>query len=243
MATAAAAAAEEPTVAMEEGLRKEGERVDEPDEAMEQIPEEREEAGEPAEAMEQVEEEERAAELAEPMEQVEEEREEAGEPAEAMEQVEEEQEEAEDPAEPMEQVGEEREEAEAEAEEGALLRPVLPVGRVKRIMRVDRDIKKVTNEAALLIAAATELFLGSLAAGAHTAAARRGRRAVRAAHVRAAARAHRPTADFLLDCLPAEEEAPRARPVAGSGGGGGGREAKPLPRGTRRIDAFFQKVT
>ncbi|CAL4965683.1 unnamed protein product [Urochloa decumbens] len=237
----ATAAAEEPTVAMEEGLRKEGERVDEPGEAMEQIPEEREEAGEPAEAMEQVEEEERAAELAEPMEQVGEEREEAGEPAEAMEQVEEEQEEAEDPAEPMEQVGEEREEA--EAEEGASLRPVLPVGRVKRIMRVDRDIKKVTNEAALLIAAATELFLGSLAAGAHAAAARRGRRAVRAAHVRAAARAHRPTADFLLDCLPAEEEAPRARPVAGSGGGGGGREAKPLPRGTRRIDAFFQKVT
>jgi DNA-directed RNA polymerase I subunit RPA43 len=65
-------------------------------------------------------------------------------------------------------------------------------------------------------------------------------------HVRAAARAHRPTADFLLDCLAAEEEAPRARQNAGSargGGGGGGGNAKPLPRGTRRIDAFFQKVT
>ncbi|CAO2174869.1 unnamed protein product [Urochloa humidicola] len=216
---AAAATVDEPTVAMEEELRKEDERVDEPAEAMEQIPQEREEADEA-------------------MDQIAEEREEA----EAMKQVEEEeQEEVAEPAEAMEQVGEEREEA--ETEEGASLRPVLPVGRVKRIMRVDRDIKKVTSEAALLITAATELFLGSLAARAHTAASRRGRRTVRAAHVRAAARAHRPTADFLLDCLPAEEEAPRARPVAGSGGSGGGREAKPLPRGTRRIDAFFQKVT
>ena len=218
MATAAA----EPTVAMEEPLGKEDERIDEPAEAMEQIAEEREEAGEPAEAMGQIE-----AEQVEPAE-----------PGDPMEQVEEQHVEA---AEPMEQVGVEQEEA--EAEEGASLRPTLPVGRIKRIMRVDRDIKKVTSEATLLIAAATELFLGSLASGAFTAAARRGRRTVRAAHVRAAARAHRPTADFLLDCLPAEEEAPRSRPAAGSAGGGGGREAKPLPRGTRRIDAFFQKVT
>nr|CAB3475978.1 unnamed protein product [Digitaria exilis] len=256
---AAAAGGDEPAVAIEEHLRKEGEWVDEPaeamdqaadepeevGEAMEQVEEEREEAGEAAEAMEQVEEEreeaaeveeerEEAGETAEAMEQVQEEA------AEAMEQVEEEAEEAGEPAEAVEQVGDEHE---AEAEEGASLRPSLPVGRVKRIMRVDRDIKKVTNEATLLVAAATELFLGSLAAGAHTAAARRGRRTVRAVHVRAAARAHRPTADFLLDSLPAEEEAPRARPVAGSSGGGGGREAKPLPRGTRRIDAFFQKVT
>ncbi|XP_062182552.1 NCT transcriptional regulatory complex subunit A-like [Phragmites australis] len=157
---------------------------------------------------------------------------------------------ADEPTEAMEQVGEDREEgdseveAEDEAGAGAVasLQPALPMGRVKRIIRVDRDIKKVTNEAALLIAAATELFLGGLAAGAHTAAARRGRRAVRAAHVRAAARAHRPTADFLLDCLPADEDAPRARAPAGSGGSGSG-VSKPLPRGTRRIDAFFQKVT
>ncbi|XP_039846220.1 nuclear transcription factor Y subunit C-2-like [Panicum virgatum] len=221
MATAAATAADEPTVAMEEPLGKEDERIDEPAETMDQIAEEREEAGDPAEAMEQIEEE-------------------PAEPADPMEQVEEEHVEAAEPADPMEQ---EEAVAEAEAEEGASLRPTLPVGRVKRIMRVDRDIKKVTSEATLLIAAATELFLGSLASGAYTAAARRGRRTVRAAHVRAAARAHRPTADFLLDCLHAEVEAPRAHPAAGSAGGGGGREAKPLPRGTRRIDAFFQKVT
>lgn len=217
---AAAADADEPTVPMEEKPRKESEEAAEAME--EQLGKEIEEA---AEAME---------------EQVGKESEEATESAEAMEQIEE-PEEGGDPAEATEMAGVE---AEAEAEEGASLRPALPVGRVKRIMRVDRDIKKVTTEAALLIAAATELFLGNLATGAHTAASRRGRRAVRAVHVRAAARAHRPTADFLLDCLAAEEEAPRAaRKAAGSAGGGGGGEAKPLPRGTRRIDAFFQKVT
>lgn len=62
----------------------------------------------------------------------------------------------------------ERKEADAEAE---LLRPTLPVGRVKWITLVDRDIKKVTSDAVLLIAAADELFLGFLAVGAHAAAA------------------------------------------------------------------------
>ncbi|CAD6233086.1 unnamed protein product [Miscanthus lutarioriparius] len=214
----AAATADEPTVPMEEQPGKESEEAAEAME--EQLGKESEEA---AEAME---------------EQLGKESEEATESAEAMEQIEEEPKEGGDPAEAMEKDGEE-----AEAEEGASLRPALPVGRVKRIMRVDRDMKKVTSEAVLLIAAATELFLGSLATGAHTAASRRGRRTVRAVHVRAAARAHRPTADFLLDCLAAEEEAPRARKTAGSAGGGGGGEAKPLPRGTRRIDAFFQKDT
>jgi DNA-directed RNA polymerase I subunit RPA43 len=151
------------------------------------------------------------------------------------------------PTDEMQQIRDEPEPEEADAEEdsaAASLRPALPLGRVKRIIRVDADIKKVTSEATMLITAATELFLGSLASGAHAAAAARGRRAVRAAHVRAAARAHRPTADFLLDCLPADEEAPRARSTAGSGSsGGGGGAAKPPPRVTRRIDAFFQKVT
>ncbi|XP_006645576.2 uncharacterized protein LOC102716273 [Oryza brachyantha] len=192
-----------------------------------------------------------AGEVTEAMEEVEGEREEvddvADEAAEAMEQVEGEREEVDDvadeAAEAMEQVEGEREEGDAVAGSEASLRLALPLGRVKRIIRVDRDIKKVTSEAALLITAATELFLGSLAAGAHRAASRRGRRAVRAVHVRAAAREHRPTADFLLDCLPVAEEAPPARAAAGPrGGGSGGGEAKPLPRGTRRIDAFFQKT-
>ncbi|KAF7035437.1 hypothetical protein CFC21_046317 [Triticum aestivum] len=146
---------------------------------------------------------------------------------------------------------EEREEVHAvavakEEAEAQPLQTVLPLGRVKRIMRVDSEIKKVTAEASLLVAAATELFLGSLAAGAHTAASQGGRRTVRAAHVRAAVRAHRPTADFLLDCLPAAAEAAPRVARSGSDGAAAVAEAavpKPLPRGTRRIDGFFQKVT
>ncbi|KAF7021470.1 hypothetical protein CFC21_034419 [Triticum aestivum] len=136
--------------------------------------------------------------------------------------------------------------AEEEEAEAQPLQTVLPLGRVKRIMRVDSEIKKVTAEASLLIAAATELFLGSLAAGAHTAASQGGRRTVRAAHVRSAVRAHRPTADFLLDCLPAAAEAAPRVARSGSDGAAAVAEAavpKPLPRGTRRIDGFFQKVT
>ncbi|KAM3328703.1 hypothetical protein ACQJBY_026068 [Aegilops geniculata] len=148
--------------------------------------------------------------------------------------------------------GEEREEVHAvavageEEVEAQPLQTVLPLGRVKRIMRVDSEIKKVTAEASLLVAAATELFLGSLAAGAHTAASQGGRRTVRAAHVRAAVSAHRPTADFLLDCLPAAAEAAPRVARSGSDGAAAVAEAalaKPLPRGTRRIDGFFQKVT
>ncbi|XP_047058222.1 DNA polymerase epsilon subunit 4-like [Lolium rigidum] len=143
----------------------------------------------------------------------------------------------------MEEVqAEAEEEVQAGAAEAEVLSTVLPLGRVKKIMRLDRDIKKVTGEASLLIAAATELFLGSLAAGAHTAATQRGRRGLRAADVRAAARAHRPTADFLLDCLSTAEEAPRAA-RSGSDAAAPAAAPKPLPRGTRRIDGFFQKVT
>ncbi|KAM0891041.1 hypothetical protein ACQ4PT_026657 [Festuca glaucescens] len=217
-------------------------------------------ADEHAEAMEQVGGEERAAEAVEAMEQVEEEEraevdveapaEEGAEASdeahiEAMEQVEEEV--REDMEEEVQAEAEEEVQAEAgeEAAEAEVLSTVLPLGRVKKIMRVDRDIKKVTAEASLLIAAATELFLGSLAAGAHTAATQRGRRGLRAADVRAAARAHRPTADFLLDCLPTAEEAPRAARSGSDGAAAAAPAAvpKPLPRGTRRIDGFFQKVT
>jgi DNA-directed RNA polymerase I subunit RPA43 len=229
-------------------------------EAMEQV--EEEERAEAVEAMEQVEEEE-PAEAVDAMEQVEEEDRaevDAEAPAEegadasheahieAMEQGEEGEEVQAEVEEEEVQAEAEEEEIQAEAEadaEAEVLSTVLPLGRVKKIMRVDRDINKVTAEASLLIAAATELFLGSLAAGSHAAATQRGRRGLRAADVRAAARAHRPTADFLLDCLPAAEEAPRAARAGSDGAPAAAAAAapKPLPRGTRRIDGFFQKVT
>lgn len=154
---AAAAVADEVTEAMEqvEGEREEADAVaDEAAEVMEQAEGEREEAidavaGEAGEVMKEV---------------VEGEREEANamadEADEAMEPEGEREEEADavadEATEPMEQV-----EGEGEDGDAAAQRPALPLGRVKRIIRVDRDIKKVTNEAALLIAAATELFVGS----------------------------------------------------------------------------------
>lgn len=131
-------------------------------------------ASEPTEAVEKV-----GEEVTEAMDQI------GEETAEAMEQV------REDTAEAIEQVGEETTETKElggekpnEAMEQQIgeeqedsLRSALPLGMVKRIIRADRDIKKVTSEAAaMLITAATELFVSSLTAGAHAAAAQRGRR-------------------------------------------------------------------
>lgn len=236
---AAAAVADEVTEAMEqvEGEREEADAVaDEAAEVMEQAEGEREEAidavaGEAGEVMKEV---------------VEGEREEANamadEADEAMEPEGEREEEADavadEATEPMEQV-----EGEGEDGDAATQRPALPLGRVKRIIRVDRDIKKVTNEAALLIAAATELFVGSLAAGAHRAAS--GAAGARCVPCTCGRRARAPPHRRLPPrCLPAAEEAAPARAAAAGPSRGGGRgEAKPLPCGTRRIDAFFQKTT
>ncbi len=43
----------------------------------------------------------------------------------------------------------------------------LPITRVKRIMRLDKDVKHVSQDATRLIAAATELFVGAVANGAY----------------------------------------------------------------------------
>jgi DNA-directed RNA polymerase I subunit RPA43 len=120
-------------------------------------------ASEPTEAVEKV-----GEEVTEAMDQI------GEETAEAMEQV------GEDTAEAIEQVGEETTETKElggekpnEAMEQQIgeeqedsLRSALPLGMVKRIIRADRDIKKVTSEAAaMLITAANELFVSILTAG------------------------------------------------------------------------------
>ncbi|XP_073009890.1 DNA polymerase II subunit B3-1 [Typha latifolia] len=132
---------------------------------------------------------------------------------------------------------EEEENKDEESTNGEGSKPSLPMGKVKRIVKLDREINKVSSEALLLISLSTDLFLSSLASGARDAALRRKRRTVKLEHVRAAARDHRPTADFLLDCLP--NPAPRPPPPPSSAA----KEAeKPLPKGTRRIDHIFQKT-
>ncbi|KAF3326932.1 DNA polymerase epsilon subunit C-like protein [Carex littledalei] len=137
-----------------------------------------------------------------------------------------------------------------EAPPPPLLAPSFPQGKIKRIMKLDRDIKKATAEATLAISLATELFIQSLAAGAHAEISRRGRRIVKAEHVRSAMRAHQPTADFLLDCL-SQPPPPSSRCSGGATceTASEGKEKdnetekeKPLPRGTQRIDQFFHKT-
>lgn len=137
------------------------------------------------------------------------------------------------------------------------LTPSFPQGKIKRIMKLDRDIKKATAEATLAISLATELFIQSLAAGAHAEISRRGRRIVKAEHVRSAVRAHQPTADFLLDCL-SQPPPPSSRRTSGATceTASEGKEKdnetekekakekeKPLPHGTQRIDQFFHKTS
>ncbi|XP_078164965.1 nuclear factor Y, subunit C13 [Carex rostrata] len=137
------------------------------------------------------------------------------------------------------------------------LTPSFPQGKIKRIMKLDRDIKKATAEATLAISLATELFIQSLAARAHAEISRRGRRIVKPEHVRSAVRAHQPTADFLLDCL-SQPPPPSSRRSGGATceTGSEGKEKdtetekdkarekeKPLPRGTQRIDQFFHKTS
>ncbi|KAJ4765934.1 hypothetical protein LUZ62_076309 [Rhynchospora pubera] len=128
-----------------------------------------------------------------------------------------------------------------------------PQGKVKRMMKLDRDIKKATSEATFAISLATELFIQFLTAGAHAQMTSRGRRIVRGEYVRSAVRAHQPTADFLLDCL-SQPPAPASRRGTGAtcqteregkdkdDDKEKEKKGKPLPRGTRRIDQFFQKT-
>ncbi|KAI6686689.1 hypothetical protein NL676_032602 [Syzygium grande] len=127
----------------------------------------------------------------------------------------------------------------AEEDATSTIRPDLPTGRVKKIMKLDRDINKVNSEALLLVTCSAQLFLESLAERSAQVAAEKKRKTVKLDQMRIAVKRHRPTSDFLLDSLPAPAQSAndepayklRSRPVAG----------KPVPAGTRRIDDFFGK--
>ncbi|CAL9126727.1 uncharacterized protein LOC135680151 [Musa acuminata AAA Group] len=132
----------------------------------------------------------------------------------------------------------EEEEEEEEEEEAGTLSPSFPMGRVKKIMKLDREINKVNSEALLLISLSAQLFLASLSAGARHAVLQKKRRIIKLDHIRSAARAHRPTAAFLLDCLPKPPPPPKAvSPTLKARSA----DEKPLPPGARRIDDFFRK--
>lgn len=118
-----------------------------------------------------------------------------------------------------------------------VLTPSFPTGRVKRIVRLDRDIKKVSYEAVFMISLSTELFIEFLAERAGNAAAAKRRKTVKLEDLRIAVTGHSPTSDFLLDCLPQTSKQPP--PTSGKKGN----TEKPAAAGVRRIDAFFSKPT
>ncbi|CAA6672735.1 unnamed protein product [Spirodela intermedia] len=124
-----------------------------------------------------------------------------------------------------------------EAGEAGVLHLSFPPGRVKRIMKLDREINKVNSEAVFLISLSTDLFLTLLAEKAGEVTLAKKKKSVRMDHLLSAARSHPPCRDFLLDSisLPTKTlpppEAKQAPPKI----------AKPLPPGTRRIDQFFRK--
>ncbi|KAM3358580.1 chromatin accessibility complex protein 1 [Capsicum galapagoense] len=118
----------------------------------------------------------------------------------------------------------------------------LPVSRLKKIMKLDQDIKKVNSEALHLIASSTELFLESLAEKSAQVALEKNRKTMKLEHLRVAVKRHQPTSDFLLDSLPM----PPSQPSDPSPKVQSRRRLskdKPLPSGTRRIEAFFHNCT
>ncbi|XP_010540407.1 PREDICTED: DNA polymerase epsilon subunit C [Tarenaya hassleriana] len=121
-------------------------------------------------------------------------------------------------------------------EKAEAIRPEFPTGRVKKIMKLDKDINKVNSEALFLVSCAAELFLRFLTEKSAEVAAERKRKTVNLDHLRTAVKRHRPTSDFLLDSLPVPAQTVNrvARSVTAAD--------KPAPAGARRINDFFRKA-
>ncbi|TKY47761.1 Dr1-associated corepressor-like [Spatholobus suberectus] len=89
-----------------------------------------------------------------------------------------------------------------EEENGVSIEPEFPKGRVKKIMTLDKDVKRVSSEALFLVSRSTELFLQFLAEKSAQVAIGKKRKTVNLEHIRTAVKRHQPTRDFLLDELP-----------------------------------------
>ncbi|KAG8365890.1 hypothetical protein BUALT_Bualt17G0019000 [Buddleja alternifolia] len=132
-------------------------------------------------------------------------------------------------------------EQEEEQNPNAIAKLEIPTGRVKKIMKLDKDISKVSSEALFLIASSTELFLQFLADKSAHVAMEKKKRTVRVEHLRAAVKRHRPTSDFLLDSLPVPPQPSTSNPPKERAKMR--LEKKSVPFATRSIEAFFQKFT
>ncbi|KAK7379568.1 hypothetical protein VNO80_05031 [Phaseolus coccineus] len=125
-----------------------------------------------------------------------------------------------------------------EEENGVSIQLEFPKGRVKKIMMLDKDVKRVNSEALFLVSRSTELFLQFLAEKSANVSIEKKRKTVNLEHVRIAVKRHQPTRDFLLDDLP-----PPSRPAKPDEPPQPVSRAKldAPPPGTRRIDQFFRK--
>ncbi|KAF7839565.1 DNA polymerase epsilon subunit C [Senna tora] len=128
----------------------------------------------------------------------------------------------------------------ADEEKESLIRPEFPMGRVKKIMRLDPDIQRVSSEALFLISCSTELFLQFMAKKSAQVAIEKKRKTVKLEHIRIAVKRHQPTSDFLLDSLPLPSQPANPPPKDRSQSCSDAAD-KPLPFGTSRIDRFFRK--
>ncbi|KAL3501020.1 hypothetical protein ACH5RR_035469 [Cinchona calisaya] len=115
----------------------------------------------------------------------------------------------------------------------------IPTNRVKKIVKLDKDVKKINSEALFLISSSTELFLQFLAEKSAHVALEKKEKTIKLEHLRVAVKRHQPTSDFLLDSLPLPAQQPsdqvpkdRSRPRS---------DDKRVPAGTRTIDCFFNK--
>ncbi|KAG7020142.1 hypothetical protein SDJN02_16824, partial [Cucurbita argyrosperma subsp. argyrosperma] len=76
------------------------------------------------------------------------------------------------------------------------------MGRVKMMMKIDKDIGKVNSEALLIVSCATEVFLKLLAEKSADVTAEKKRKIVKLEHIGIIVKRHRLMSDFLLDSLP-----------------------------------------
>uniref|UniRef100_A0A2N9HFK2 Transcription factor CBF/NF-Y/archaeal histone domain-containing protein n=1 Tax=Fagus sylvatica TaxID=28930 RepID=A0A2N9HFK2_FAGSY len=127
----------------------------------------------------------------------------------------------------------------AEEENTETIRPEFPIGRVKRIMKLDKDINMVNSKALFLVSCSAELFLHFLAEKSVELTIEKKRKIVKLEHMRVAVKRHQPMSEFLLDSLPMPSQ-PLDSPTIDQNRTRSVSE-KPLPTGTGRIDNFFRK--
>lgn len=116
-----------------------------------------------------------------------------------------------------------------------------PTGRVKRIMKLDKEINKINADAVFVISNATELFVKFLAEKSSEVAIEKKRKMIKLEHMRIAVKRHQPTADFLLDSLPMPPPPDHISSKTDRSHKTSDKNSTSVPAGTRRIDCFFQK--